>query len=529
LLLRPLSAGRCAKRHALKIAVVAFGLGLFVPATGLAQSSVTTTVAPSEVALTPGSSATGVLLVSNGGDRQADLRVQTYEADASVSIAMFAREASVAPKASLALPFTVTRSTEGSGQDTAVSFVVNPNGGNSVVATLKVKAAASLALVEAKIEANLENINENRPASAALVITNPRESPVTVSKLEVRAPVAVTVSLGCPGGNELTTPAGETATFDTCPLAVEPRSQVLLPIGLEVQDAVAPGPRSLLVRATATQRGGGSQSVVASTTFTVDVFAESDILKSIGVPIFLLLPGVIVVVTAWFLIRTLPPWRKVAHGVNIGDVVSKATATAILGLAVSLVVALVYPFLTDWIYPGEGRDYVKAYGFRDFYYVIGYSFFIALLVWAVAALLFVLVRWLFLPWPGDDAGALLRKIGIRGKFGGGTQYPRVTLEDGKKGLEFGSPGDQTLVIPAIAVTPDPSKSPNLAAQIASNVNSGNAYELWRVVRRAVQDKGATIAFMSGDVARPSLLATGEDGSKATRAKSPGPVVEVPST
>jgi hypothetical protein len=525
---RSLSADAGGIRRALAFPVVACGLGLslLAPPASLAQSSVTASVTPAEAALSRGGSATGVLLVSNAGDKPTDVHIRIHEPDASVSVSMPTENASVPAKASVALTFTVRRSTEGSGQDTTVNFVVDPTSGQTAVTTLKVKAAASLALVEAKIEANLQNINENRPGTGALVITNLRESGVTVGTLEVSAPLAVVVTLACPGRADLATPAGETSRFTSCRLSVAPRSQELLPITLEAQDAVTPGPRSLLVQVTATRPGGGSQSVVASTAFTVDVFAESDIVKSIGVPIFLLLPGVIIVVTAWFLIRTLPPWRKIAHGVNIGDVVSKATVAAILGLAVSLAVALVYPYLTTWFVPGAERNYVKAYGFRDFYYVIGYSFVIAFLVWGVAAAAFWVVRWLLLPWPGDDAASLMRKIGIRGKLGGRTQYPRVTLEGDKKGLELGSPGDRTLVVPTIAVAPDTMRAPDLSAEITSNVNSDNAFELWRVVRRSLRDKHATIAFRSGDVAGPRLLTEGDGGTTITRVQSPGPVVEV---
>ena len=83
-----------------------------------------------------------------------------------------------------------------------------------------------------------------------------------------------------------------------------------------------------------------SASVVVTIPFTVEVFAESDILKSVGVPIFLLLPGVIAVLTGWFLIRNLSPWRHLATGIPGISVISAATATAVLGLAISLALHL---------------------------------------------------------------------------------------------------------------------------------------------------------------------------------------------
>jgi hypothetical protein len=519
-------------KQTVPLAAVACGLGLalLVPVAGLAQVSITASVTPGEVGLTPGGSAEGVLLVSNGGNTPAEVRLLARPADSSVTVEIPER-ALVGAKSSVPVAFTLTRPAEGSGQDATVVFTVELAPGQdpaqAAVATLKVKAATSLMLVEAKIEANLENINENRPGTAALVITNPRETEVTVTRLAVSAPLAVDVTLTCPDANvgRLATNAGETSRFTKCPVTIAPRSQELLPIELRAEDAVAPGPRSLLARVTATSAGGDSQSVVASTTFTVDVFAESDILKSIGVPIFLLVPGVIIVLIAWFLIRTLPPWRKIAHGVNIGDVVSKATAAAILGLGVSLLVALVYPYLTDWIWPGTERDYTRAYGFRDFYYVVGYSFLIAFLVWAVAALSFWGVRWLVLPWPGDDPKTLLRKIGFRGRLGGSTQHPRVTVDGVGKGLELWSPGDSTLVVPTMAVSPGQG-APNLATDITSHVNSDDAYQLMKAVQHSLDAKTASIAYRADDVPGPTLVKKGANEVKITRARSLGAVVEV---
>jgi hypothetical protein len=515
---------------ALAATTLGLWLALLAPPAGLAQVSLTVSVTPSEVTLTPGGSAEGVLLVSNGGDTPAEVRVQPRATDASVTVEV-PDTAAVGLKSSVPVPFTVTRTTEGAAQDATVVFVVDLVPGQepsqAAVATLKVKAAASPTLVEAKIEANLENINENRPGSAALVITNPREAEVTVTTLAVSAPLAVDVTLTCPDPDvdELATEAGERSTFSECPLAVGPRSQELIPIKLAAEDAVTPGPRSVVVQVTATSGGEDRQSVVASSNFTVDVFAESDILKSIGVPIFLLVPGVIIVVTAWWLIRTLPPWRKIAHGVNIGDVVSKATAAAVLGLGVSLLVALIYPYLTDWIYPGTKRDYTQAYGFRDFYYVVAYSFGIAFLVWAAAALSFWGVRWLVLPWPGDDAKALLRKIGFRGRLGGSTQHSRVTVEGVGKGLELWTPGDSTLVVPTIEVTPSP-QAPKLATEITKHVNADDAYQLMKTVQQALDAKTASIGYLADEVPGPTLVKKGENGVKVTRARSLGAAVEV---
>jgi hypothetical protein len=210
-----------------------------------------------------------------------------------------------------------------------------------------------------------------------------------------------------------------------------------------------------------------------------------------------------------------------AGDTSIGSAVSAATATAILGLAVSLVVALLYPVLTRWLIPGYERDYLKAYGFRDFYYVIGYSFAIAVLVWVIAVGGFVLARWLFLPWPNDEAPALLRKIGLRGLFGGATRFPRVTVEGGARGLKLGNrAADKALVVPVISIAAGDAGS-DLTSSIETQATSGAAFQLWRTVDGAIRH-GAQLSYKAGDVKEPCVV----DRTKLVPTAQEGVIVEV---
>jgi hypothetical protein len=509
--------------------VCALALWSLTPAARAAGGGVTASVNPTEVALTPGASAKGVLLLANGSDQRMTARVNAKEGDSSVHAEVSTKKRVIPSNGSIALVFTVTRTGEGIGQDTGVQFIVTSKGVKKgppsdpqTVAALTVKAASSLALVEAKVESNIGTINENRPGSAALVLINPRETAVHVGELTVSAPDATNVSLTCPDGTELKVDGGNSGTARDCPRDIAPRSQEILPLRLQAVDTLAPGPRTMLVKVTANGSASESQSVVASTPLTVDVFAESDILKAVGVPVFLLLPGVIIVLTAWFLIKHVSPWRQVAGDVEIGDVVSAATATAILGLAVSLVVALVYPWLTETFIPGSERDYLKAYGFRDFYYVIGYSFAIAVLVWAIASGGFILARWLFVPWPYDKPEALLRKIGLRGIAGGGTRFTRVAIDPSGQGLELGGRAvNRALVAPRIVVAVKPA-SGDLSQRIEDHARAGHAFRLWRTVHNAIHDKQAAIDFKTGDLKDPQIL----ERAKLTTKPGENPIVEV---
>ena len=385
---------------------------------------------------------------------------------------------------------------------------------------LPVVPPAVAALVETKIESNVDKINENRPGEVALVLTNPGARAARVDEIDIAAPNQIDVSVLCPTGVKRV--PGGTRGVVHCPLRVGAGSQEALGIRLETGNTVTPGPRSLVLT-TRVSSGRLSASVVATSAFEVDIFAESDVLKAVGVPIFLLLPGVIVVLVASFLIRRASPWRRVAGDAGLGGVISTATVTAVVGLGVSLVIAAIYPTLSDFV-PGTSRDYLRAYGFRDFYYVFGWSFAIAAAVWAGASLAYRSACWLLIPMPGDEAKALLRKVAFRAGFGGPAVFRKVNVEGGKGGLRLGErPGDKTLVAPVVQVGVDDARARGLRGKIEEAGAARRVFELWRLARKAVQ-RGGSIGYRKEDVDRPQLV----DSAKVTATPQELPIMEATS-
>jgi hypothetical protein len=113
----------------------------------------------------PGGSATGVLTLSNAGAAPVVVVVRPVASASSVTMPVTA--ATVPAGGSALLDFTVARADEGTGQDVVARFVVSYQ--NQVtVGTVTVKAAASPAIIEAKVESNVAVINENRPGERAL-------------------------------------------------------------------------------------------------------------------------------------------------------------------------------------------------------------------------------------------------------------------------------------------------------------------------------------------------------------------------
>jgi hypothetical protein len=503
-----------------------------------ADSGLTAVVTPSQVTLIPGASAKVVLVVTNATSTATTITdVNPETSDASVTVtgdsSNPALSTTVAPSSSTAFVHTVTRAREATAQDLAVTFVVNYSGG-AVVANLTVKAGASPAVVQAAIQSNVTTINENRPGEAALVITNPREARIDVSSIQVKTPSYVNVALTCPNGAIHTVNGDENgATLKTsatdCPVTVEARSQEVLPLVVSTADTLAPGPRTVIVKVNAIDSDGGvTGTAVVTLPFTLEVYAESDLLKFLGVTIFLLLPGVVLVVTAWFLVQQLSPWRDLLLNVKQPEIGSTVTITTILGLGVSLAMAKAYPFLTARVFPGHERNYLMAYGFRDFYYVFGYSLAIAAAVWVLACIA-ALSRPLLVPSAHDQPLTLLRKAGFNGLVRRRTTFLHAYVGNTNKGLYLGPRhGDKVLVTPEIqvAVGNAANQNTNLKTTIEGFGTSRGrlvAWKQWRTISNEME-KGTVTSVTyrpADDVAEPKLL----DASTVSRSQE-SPLVRV---
>src|SRR5437879_8110460 len=192
-----------------------------------ADSALSASVTPQEVALTPGASASVILVLTNSGTSPAmNIAIQPVPADGSMLVK---RQSTgdvtvVLAGSSLRINYSVTRMNEGTSQDIPIVFVVTYTQGTtgstqSLLASMVVKAAANLSIIVATIASNVSNINANRPGEAALLITNPRETTVSVGSIQVTAPESVDVTLACGNDRLLKTPGGATHAFTAtdCP------------------------------------------------------------------------------------------------------------------------------------------------------------------------------------------------------------------------------------------------------------------------------------------------------------------------
>jgi len=147
--------------------------------------------------------------------------------------------------------------------------------------------------VEASVEGNFGAISEQRPAPGFLLVTNNLDVPVHVQV--------------CPFGTEdirvgqLRKAENQREEFSQIsPFDVPPRSIVSTRIDLQAQSKITPGTYPVVLELIAEWQWGGhseQRRLVVAKQATVGIFFESELLKALGIPSFLVLPGCLVLFT----------------------------------------------------------------------------------------------------------------------------------------------------------------------------------------------------------------------------------------
>lgn len=484
-------------------------------------AALTATITPSPLPLGPGESSTAILVLRNSSEERVDqLTVDALEPPSGVTVDPLAcglATTTLEPGASTSVSMRVTRETEGVA--TEVPFQIDiryrqvgllPAGGGAApapaidqgtVAVGMVSAAQPRELLTATFVGEVDPVSEDRPRRLTLVLTNPRPEPVMITGLEIASPRSLRSTVS--------------DVFDLSETHVEPgqvvdlladgdgvelagRGRAVVPIDLTVDKQLDPGARLLLVRATVEQNDEAAE-VVASQAVKVEVFGESEILGALGVPMIFLLPGLIILVIAAFLISRLSPWRAVL-GSSTLDATAKASLGAVVSVALSLLVVAAYPTLTD-LQPGEPRNLRVGYGFADFQYIYAWSFVIAVATWLLAFGVLPAWRWAFVPAVGDRAPELLRKLAWRG-------WP---AEIDLLGIDSGSTpkaapsgpllGTKRFAFPPLQLRGTPLDD-RRQRELRNALANGSLFRAWRVIRKA---PGKRVEFAAdGYIRRPTI-------------------------
>jgi hypothetical protein len=501
-------------------------------------NAITVTVAPAEVTLTPGAETRVTVIVANPSDKSQAVTVDAIPSDNSITVTPpepdpSASQIMVVAKSSMAFQFSVKRDLDGTGQTQGVQFLAIGSGtqlpSNAASADLKINAAKTADLFTAAISPDLKElkVNEYRPADTSIVITNERGDPMNVSTITLRVPEQVTATVTCPGSRASDEEEkknkeaieggdhGKTGRLTNCVDQIAPRSQAVVPVHLAVGDTLTPGSRTLsaVVQAETAQKTDAT-TIAADASFDVEVFAESDILKAIGVPIFLLLPGAIIVLSSAWLISKATGWRRALSGPPAPSF-NTLSVEVLVSLAVSLVFAAVYPWATMHIVPMTRRDYLRTQGFNDFYYVILWSFIVAVLIWILSQLLYWTTSHWFIFREGDTATDVLRKVKARSNFGKPVQFLQVKTGKGDrdKGVRVrGLNASKTeLVAPRILYTPPTDPNSDAGTAATNYDDSPTAKNLRALIKEhgLLDSNSNKIAFDQTDLPAPREVPIGE--------------------
>jgi hypothetical protein len=461
------------------------------------------------VSLAPGQTKTGIITLRNDSDASvSSIVIRSNSSDPSVRVDINPRQIGcLATGASTSVAFTVSRTSEGTPSDMPVQFIttylVSSSSGDperisqTATAALEVKPASLPELVTTALEGSTTTVNDYRDGKVTLVVTNKRSDAIALDEINVSSPKSITTAVALDKSHTVEVMPDTTKNILDAPIELRPRETRTFPMGLKAGDPIEPGSRDLEVEIVAQQHVAGIAVPVTADTLTrksvaVEIFGESGILEVLGLPVFFLIPGMILILVASFLITRASPWRNAAVTTGL-TTVGKTTLVVVLGVALSLVMAKLYPQLTK-LEPGTSRNYLAAYSFNDFYYVFFWSFVLALGAWVLACIAYLAVpffRWLAIPAEEDEPLDLLRKLSCRKVWNITTVFPNVNVASQLARRVAYRRDGKLFVSPAIEITfaaSPPSEAQAARDYLAEHLSQRHLRRVWLKIR-AIKGSG----------------------------------------
>jgi hypothetical protein len=263
-------------------------------------------------------------------------------------------------------------------------------------ASIKLQApTAADKAIEASVQGAFDAITENRPGVGYVLVTNNLDVPVEIKSVDVRqVPVDNMKSLS-------------SVEVDPAHFTVPPRSSANAQITLKAAARVTPGKQPLVFDVLAGWAQGGhsyERHLMVPKDVTVGVFFESEVLKALGVPSFLLLPGCLFIFTMQLLL-TLG-----LYGMNRHSKPPELPVTSpgfwIIAVTYSGVFAVIYTWATH-------VDYLTHYGSRDLLNVWLLSIVVGFLLYSLISFVTARSRRLRVPNTLDSQIDTLLKMGRR--------------------------------------------------------------------------------------------------------------------
>lgn len=364
--------------------------------------------------------------------------------------------------------------------------------------TLEVKTrepAPSDKVASLEIQTTLEGLQEHRPGKLYLVITNRLGDALNIQRIGWHKPDFIRLGQYRPNCESPASPAVPenkhedlrfcewkelTESQHGGPISVAPHQSLTVELDAEAIGQVQPGKHLLLFDVQFGAPGGLARNQVVSRAVDVSVMGESEILKALGIPTLLLLPGFLVMVSAAVMWR----WKRLRLESDPSTFPFAYTSPEFItaGITCSLLIAASFELLSQ-------RDYLRTYGLADIMWTWATSLGLGAGGCAVGMLLRKEAFRARTPSPEDDPETTLKKLAKRG------MGLRLQTQDVKLGTESRLafllepiPADAAqlfCVSPAIRI-----KAPmelklqsNLKACLTENDGEGNPKSLLKLLRK----------------------------------------------
>lgn len=215
-------------------------------------------------------------------------------------------------------------------------------------------------IAEVKIETALNQVEEQKQGQIFLVIHNLSDIPITINEISSFGPNFINVSVdGFKAGQ-----------------VISPQTTQTYNVNINTRDTIQTGPQKVIFKVDITWIKYGRVnlgSLSASQTINTAIIGESDILKLLGIPSFLFLPGFLILTTV------LTLWKRVFPK-PVANFEFTLPEFALISITLSLLAAIAYPQITA-IVSNQPRNYLQAYGLKDVFQVWFGSVAFGLVVW----------------------------------------------------------------------------------------------------------------------------------------------------
>jgi hypothetical protein len=345
--------------------------------------------------------------------------------------------------------------------------------------------------IEVTVQGAFDAVTETRPGTGLLIVKNNLDVPVTVADVAVFLPDAETFLAPPPF-----------AHFDVLARSMESRV-----VTLAAGPRVAPGKHTVAFVVKAEWDEGGHHHVrqlAVDKEVTAGVFFESEVLKVLGVPSFLLMPGALFLFTMQLFV-TLG-----VLGVGRYSKVPEVSVTS-PGFWIA---ATTFSGLFAWVYArATGTDYLVRYGARDLRNVWLWSIALGVATFVLLALITRRRRQQRVPDTRDDQITTLEKMGRRGQgiLTNRVRFPMNNVTIGALMLEPIEDGQTMVWVAPRIVTTWANSNEALAAQeqVRQLIDQrADAEQLARALRVARDAQPAQVAISwetQGSVPNPYHL------------------------